>query len=110
MTWYNAPDVVELYNTRTTLRRAEAYVFEKYLPACTDLLDIGCGTGRTTIHLRRMGHHVIGVDYAWPMVVAAQRSFPYIPWAVMDGSQIAARDVSFDAVLFSFNGLDSIYP
>jgi SAM-dependent methyltransferase len=50
----------------TGMRRVALAVLEEYLTGRHDLklLDAGCGTGGTTIELRRFGE-VVGVDQAW---------------------------------------------
>jgi SAM-dependent methyltransferase len=35
-------------------------------------IDIGCGAGRNAVPLARSGWRVLGCDYSWPMLVAAQ--------------------------------------
>src|SRR3954470_8983621 len=55
------------------MRRVALAVLDQALDGRTDLrvLDAGCGTGGTTIALRRYGT-VVGVDYAWEAVAPAQ--------------------------------------
>lgn len=82
----------------------------KYLSTPRTILDMGCGTGRTTTHLKTIGHTLIGVDVAPNMICAARDKHPDIDFMVGDASDIRFRDGYFDAVLFSFNGLDCLYP
>lgn len=57
---------VEAYKQFTTevgLWDSERYVFRKYLQTEDNILDLGCGTGRTTFALFQMGYQKIeGVD------------------------------------------------
>jgi SAM-dependent methyltransferase len=34
-------------------------------------LDVGCGAGRNSLPLARLGWHTVGTDLSWPMVAAA---------------------------------------
>ena len=55
------------------MRRVALAVLEHALAGQTDLriLDAGCGTGGTTIELRRFGR-VVGVDLAWEALEPAR--------------------------------------
>jgi SAM-dependent methyltransferase len=73
------------------------------------LLDIGIGAGRSTRFLLPLNPDYIGVDYSPDMVAEAARHFPHIRLEVRDARDLSAYiDGQFDAVLFSFNGLDCL--
>lgn len=74
------------------------------------VLDIGCGYGRTTVPLARMGFRVIGLDVVPRMIEEARRAHPDLRWLIMSATDLALRDASVDYTLFSANGIDCIYP
>ncbi len=76
----------------------------------TRLLDIGCGYGRTTVPLHRMGYHVVGLDIVERMIVEARKSHPEVAWALMSATDLAAADASVEYVFFPANGIDCISP
>ncbi len=101
----------EYYSKKENLFPQERVVIERYFrKKGGKVLDLGCGTGRTTYHLYRMGYRVVGVDISEEMVRIARRKYPYIDFYVGDACSLSFKDESFDYVLFSFNGIDYIYP
>jgi SAM-dependent methyltransferase len=74
------------------------------------VLDLGCGAGRTTHFLHEMGAEVVGVDISQNLIQAAQQHAPHIDFRVGDAESLDFDDAFFDGVLFSFNGLDCLYP
>jgi len=110
ITWYEDPRVVELYQTRTVLRRAEEYLVDTYFPQTCQVLDIGCGTGRTTMALESKGFRVTAIDNAEPMIAAARKRYPDLQWLHMDATNLTFEDAAFDVSFFSFNGIDGIHP
>lgn len=71
------------------------------------LLDIGIGAGRSTAHLHTMCRDYVGIDYARSMVARARTRFRQLDLRVMDARDLSAfEECSFDAVVFSFNGID----
>ncbi|WP_435181737.1 class I SAM-dependent methyltransferase [Halorussus sp. AFM4] len=74
------------------------------------VLDLGCGAGRTTAALDRLGFDVVGVDVSEPMVRRARSLFPDIDFRTGDAVDLSFADERFDYVLFSFNGLDYVRP
>ncbi len=69
----------------------------------TRILDLGAGTGRTAIPLRRLGAEVTAADYSWPMLqVARQKSTlqgDKIGFLRVDAHHLPFPDNHFDAVL-----------
>jgi SAM-dependent methyltransferase len=57
--------------------------------------DIGCGTGRVTAHLSRLGLSAFGVDLSPQMIAVARRSYPDLRFDV--GSMLAL-DLPDDAL------------
>lgn len=90
-------------------RRALADLFGNDLGG-RRVLDLGCGGGRTTFFLRDMGGEVVGLDISERLIDAARTRFPHIEFRVGDAADLQYPDESFDCVLFSFNGLDCLYP
>ena len=115
---YKTFDVKKFYNTRGA---AAHYLLKKglfakemaaftYIPQNAKILDLGCGTGRTTEALTNSGHRVIGGDIAFHMVQAAKHQSVNCPLFVNDACSLCFRDGEFDVLLFSGNGIDLIYP
>jgi ubiquinone/menaquinone biosynthesis C-methylase UbiE len=92
---------------------SEKYVFEKYLRKDFSILDLGCGTGRTTFGLYKMGYtNISGVDITPEMIETARvinNSLSLsISFAEGDATALQFGNEAFDAVIFSFNGIMSI--
>ena len=101
------------YTTEVGLWESEQYVFEKYLKKRDKILDVGCGTGRTTFHLFQLGYEQIrGIDLTPEMILRAKELNSHfqlnIDFQVGDARNLPFESASFDAVIFSFNGLMSI--
>jgi SAM-dependent methyltransferase len=66
-------------------------------------LDFGCGTGRSTRFLSKLGFHAVGVDIAAEMVRIAQATDPAGDYRlVADGDLGQLADGSYDLVLAAF--------
>lgn len=73
-------------------------------PAPARVLDLGCGTGWTSVFLAQRGYDVVGVDIAPDMVRAAQQNAPLptaqkLEFRVADYESLDATD-DFDGVVF----------
>ena len=95
------------------LWESEKYVFNKYLKLSDRILDLGCGTGRTTFPLFQLGYKkMIGIDLTPEMINEAKELGNYfdakIDFRVGDARNLDFKDSNFDSVIFSFNGLMSI--
>jgi ubiquinone/menaquinone biosynthesis C-methylase UbiE len=89
----------------------EAALVEEFFPAPpARVLDIGCGGGRTTVALAALGYRVTAIDLSEPLLAHARRRSPDIDYRLMDATALSFGDESFDAAIFSYNGIDVVYP
>lgn len=107
---YESDDVVQGYQS-IQLQPPEIVIFFKYKEAIFNnkLLDIGCGTGRTTHYLSKFTNQYRAIDYSQSMVDTCKLTYPTVEVTknnVQDLSEFVNN--SFDTVLFSYNGIDYI--
>ena len=113
-TVYNSAAVVARYKGRDAIHPAEAAILERFHNELRDarMLDIGVGAGRTTLHFAPVVRSYVGVDYAPAMVEACKERFKdqaNATFEVCDAREMSQfADGSFDFVLFSYMGLDSV--
>lgn len=70
-------------------------------------LDLGCGEGRLSRDLQRLGHTVTGVDASPSMVASAREAAPEIEVVETDAASLPFDDGSFDLVI-AFMSLQDI--
>ena len=105
---FSIPSYVEFYNKKRFLGR-EAEVAEDWLSqggGPLKILDITCGTGRTSFALKQMGHSVTGVDIAPAMIEVARKEHPNIEFHIMNACELKFPDATFDVAYVSWNGFD----
>jgi SAM-dependent methyltransferase len=75
---------------------------------CT--IDIGCGEGRFTRHLKELGHRIVGVDASPTLVAAARDRDPVMDIRLCDAAALPFPDASADlAVAFmSLHDIDAM--
>lgn len=111
LAYYRDEDVVEQYAgyAHDGLQPAERRVVDDYF---TDrdarVLDLGCGTGRTTAPLADLGYDVVGVDLMESLVERAREAHPDVSFEVGDATDLSFPDGSFGYVLFAGRGIDDI--
>lgn len=89
----------------------EREIVEAFFPAApAHILDLGCGAGRTTLGLEAMGYDVDALDISENLVGEARRRVQRSRVTLMDARELTFADGTFDAALFSFNGLDCLHP
>jgi len=112
---FSKKDEQRLYRERTLhegLWESEKIMFRKYYKTGSSILDIGCGAGRTTIGLKKMGYKVWGIDLTPAMIktakqIAREKELK-IPYEAGNATDLKFHNESFDNALFSFNGLCQI--
>ncbi len=57
---------------------AMAALIEKYPPA-NPILDLGCGSGDLAIHLAKLGHQTVGIDFVGSAIKTAQDKVNALP-------------------------------
>jgi demethylmenaquinone methyltransferase/2-methoxy-6-polyprenyl-1,4-benzoquinol methylase len=66
------------------------------------VLDVGAGTGASTIHFIEEGAYAVGVDISLGMLAAGRLARPAVPLLAGDALALPFRDAAFDAVTISF--------
>lgn len=73
-------------------------VWEDYLPIHSHVLDLGCGPGQDSRHLRRQGFHVVGLDLTYPFLQAARRWSPKLALVHADMTHLPFASNMFDGI------------
>jgi ubiquinone/menaquinone biosynthesis C-methylase UbiE len=95
------------------LWKSEQDLFTRYFKITDNILDIGCGAGRTTVGLYKLKYnHIIGIDFIPNMVdyakdISTNVGFN-INYQVGDVTDLEFNDNSFNGAIFSFNGFMQI--
>ena len=108
---WRSREVTGSYQGAKCLYTAEAVILIKHREAFWQkrVLDVCCGTGRTTWVLKQCAAEYRGIDYAESMVAECRERHPDADVSCGDARQLTAvATESFDFVLCSFNGLDYI--
>ncbi len=92
------------------LWQSEKIVFEKFVEPTDEILDLGCGAGRTTFGLYDLGYtKIIGLDYSKEMIKESQRIAKErkvdISFLERDARDLPFENNRFHVCIFSFNGL-----
>ncbi len=107
---YSSSDGVNSY-VNTTLQPPEVSILVKYKDAYynKNILDIGCGAGRTSHYFRNFTDQYTGVDYSEGMIDYCVRQYPELTFKHCDVRDLSCfDDGEFDFIMFSYNGIDYI--
>jgi SAM-dependent methyltransferase len=106
---YSAPPVVSYYASLDYLTPCERLLFDGCIKGGSSILDLGVGGGRTTAYLAGRASRYIGLDYSEAMIKTCKTKFPHLEFRIADAADLSAfQDESFDTVVFSFNGIDTL--
>ncbi|WP_226481962.1 class I SAM-dependent methyltransferase [Natrinema amylolyticum] len=111
--YYNSEGIYERYVQDATkgLTDKERQAIGQYFAVDGGMvLDLGCGTGRTTAVLDEMGFDVIGADLTESYLEVAREVTSDVEFCVSEAMSLPFDDETFDYVLFSYNGIDHIIP
>lgn len=111
--YYNNENCIKKYSEDVEsvgLWASEQYLLKKYLSQTDKILDLGCGAGRTTINLYKNGFkNITGLDIANNLLNFAQDYCKNhninINFVNQSATEIQFDNETFDAAIFSYNGL-----
>ena len=121
----NINSIKEMYEKESQVKRytyatmeiglweSEKILFPKYFNKKQNILDIGCGTGRTTISLYKLGFsNIIGLDLSANFIKAAKsialKGKLDIKFIIGNVLSMDIETNFFEGAIFSFNGLMQI--
>jgi len=97
--------------TRNTTAEVDFLLEELELARGSQILDIGCGTGRHSVELAKRGYQVVGLDLSAGMLAEAQKAAAEaaveVQWIHGDATRFVLRDV-FDATICLCEGAFSL--
>lgn len=109
---YESEKVVRNYKRLNKLYPAEKILYEivKNKQIRKTMLDLGIGTGRTTIFFQPLFNHYIGIDFSSGMIDVCRKRFTNLTnteFINADAASMPELPVKkFDFILFSLNGID----
>lgn len=109
--WYSRPTAVAPFARDDRLEPTLVVLLVRYRDHLLnrDVLDLGVGAGRTTLYLSPLTPGYVGIDYSPAMVDHTAARFPTARIELGDARDLSHfADGSFDAVLFSYAGIDAV--
>lgn len=111
---FSLPETQAIYRDKAKegLWGSEKTLIQKFFKQGARVLDLGCGTGRVSIPLKRLGYIVVGIDIVPAMIesavsIACSENVE-IDYQVGDARSLPFESNSFEGVIFSNNGWTQI--
>lgn len=104
-TTYSTPEALSIYS-KDYIWPYEVFLFNQYLKSSDKVLDLGCGTGRSTKYLAEKSKDVIGIDMSEPFIEQGKKLYPWLNLKMMNATALSFPDSHFDFVFFSNQGID----
>lgn len=80
--------------------RYEKDIILKHIKSEDSILDIGCGTGRITTYLYKLGYNVTGIDYSKKAIEKLRKNHPEISCRMMDILDLPMKN-KFDVIILT---------
>jgi ubiquinone/menaquinone biosynthesis C-methylase UbiE len=109
--YYEREDIARIYGQRGDLLPAERALVELHREriAGQRVLDLGCGGGRTAPCLHALAAEYVGIDFSARMIEICRARYPEFAFEQADATNLTSfGEASFDFVLFSYNGIDTM--
>ena len=108
---HRSQPALDAFSVSFTLREDEQHIVSEWFPPPpARVLDLGVGNGRTTVAFKRMGYEVVGIEYCRELLAHGQALHPDVDMREGDARCLDLPDASFDAAIFSWNGIDYMKP
>jgi ubiquinone/menaquinone biosynthesis C-methylase UbiE len=115
-TEYSDEDIVTRYERivdEVGLWASERIIVQRHAAHNSPILDIGCGAGRITFGLHKLGYrNIIGIDLSEKMIEVCQKRAAQdhldIPFAVANACRMPFPAESFELCIFGMSGLMTI--
>lgn len=90
---------------KTGLFPSEQKIINSYFKKDMHILDLGYGTGRTTVYLSHLDNKIVGIDYSESMIKMARERLPMLDFKVAN-----AKKLDFEFLGFYGNKYSSLIP
>ena len=98
----HAPVYMENVFTKNAVEEVDFILEKLKLPPGSDILDVGCGTGRHAVELAKRGYKVTGIDISSSMLAqaekAASKAGVEVKWMHIDATRFTSNSL-FDAAI-----------
>ena len=96
---YNVKHGADLYGCEWGLKKYYLPLIERFIPKKSEILEIGCGTGKYTEILKKDALRICGIDISANMIDLAKKRNPGVRFSIGDCETLAEfKNEEFDVV------------